>query len=656
LEEVAVSFGLPSALWLIPACSLLLLAFYYWAWRKRQALAAQFVQSRLLASLTVGVSRRRVMIRHGLVIGAVSLLLFCLAQPRYGFDWEEARQRGLDIVVAVDISRSMLASDVAPSRLARAKLAALDLAAMAKSDRLGLIAFSGTAFLQCPLTLDESAFRQSVDALDVGLIADGGTAIGEAIRAASKAFEKENDNHKILVLFTDGEDQDGGAVEAADEAAAKGMRIFTVGVGTANGELIRLQDANGAGSFLKDEEGNVVKSRLNETMLKEIAEKAHGFYMPLRGARPVETLYERGLAPLPKSDSASKLVKLYHEIYHWPLGLAMILLVAEMFVSNRKRSVPKPPAGAAPPVIGAARAALVAGLSLAAFQGTASPSTALRDYRNGKFDSAFKEYDHLAETRTNDYRLHYNAGTAAYQAKQFDVARRHLSESVLSPDPKLQEDSFYNLGNSFYQSGQSVSDLDQKSKMWDQALKSYDAALKLNAQDKDAKQNYAFVQKELERLKQQQQQSEQNNGKDNKKNKDEKDGKDKKDEDKKKDQDKSDPKKQDEGQDKKPDKDKDKGKDKDKDQSKQGEQKDGDKSKDGQKASQDKRQAQPPKPGEKGEKGGPDQEEMAAAAGQMTPAQAQQFLESQKEGEKTLVFQAEKQQTAAQRAAHRKEW
>src|ERR1051325_5414353 len=149
-----------------------------------------------------------------LLVISVGLLILTLAQPQWGFAWEEARQRGLDIIVAVDTSRSMLAEDIAPNRLARAKLAALDLMRLAKHDRLGLVAFAGTAFLQCPLTLDDEAFRQSVNQLEVGIIPQGGTALAEAIETALSAFKDTGDNHRILVLFTDGEDHDSGALDA----------------------------------------------------------------------------------------------------------------------------------------------------------------------------------------------------------------------------------------------------------------------------------------------------------------------------------------------------------------------------------------------------------------------------------------------------------
>ena len=302
-----MKFALPQLLWLLLLVPLLAV-FLLWAWRAKERLIAQFVQSRLLAQLTVGVSKTRQQVRLGLLVVAVGCAVLAMARPQWGFTWEEVSQKGLDIVVAIDTSRSMLAADIPPNRLERAKLAALDLMKLAKNDRLGLVAFAGSSFLQCPLTLDEEAFRQGIAALDVNIIPQGGTAIGETIQTALAAF-KDGDNHKVLVLFTDGEDHESGVLEAAQAASTKGLRIFTIGIGTATGELIRVADAKGKVDFLKDDSGNVVKSKLNETLLQQIAGAANGFYLNLRGANTMDVLYERGLAPLPKSEFNAKLMQ-----------------------------------------------------------------------------------------------------------------------------------------------------------------------------------------------------------------------------------------------------------------------------------------------------------------------------------------------------------
>ena len=270
--------------------------FLWWTWRERQRLITQFVQSRLLALLTVGVSRQRQLLRLWLVAISVGATLLALSRPQWGFGYQEVKQRGLDIVIAIDTSRSMLAEDVTPNRLAKAKLAALDLRRLARTDRIGLVAFAGSAFLQMPMSVDEDAFRQHLDILDTSLLPQGGTAIAEAIQTARSAIkESGQENHQVLVMFTDGEDHDGEAIEAARAAAKSGMRIFTIGVGTANGELLRVKDAKGRSDFIKDENGNVVKSRLNEPLLQDLAKAGNGFYLQLTGARAMEVLYERGL-------------------------------------------------------------------------------------------------------------------------------------------------------------------------------------------------------------------------------------------------------------------------------------------------------------------------------------------------------------------------
>ncbi|MGH7989047.1 MAG: vWA domain-containing protein, partial [Limisphaerales bacterium] len=234
-------FENPNLLWLLLVLPSALLAFFWWATRQKQKLLAQFIQTRLLPALTVGISPARRKIRFALLIFAVAFLIIALARPQYGFDLQKIEQRGLDIVVAIDTSKSMLTADIAPNRLERAKLAALELMQDAKADRLGLVAFAGDAFLECPLTADNTAFQQSVQALDVNSIPQGGTAIASAIQTAQNAF-KENDAHKVLVLLTDGEDNvnEAGALKAAQNAAKAGLKIFTVGIGTAAGGLIRI--------------------------------------------------------------------------------------------------------------------------------------------------------------------------------------------------------------------------------------------------------------------------------------------------------------------------------------------------------------------------------------------------------------------------------
>ncbi|MGH7953942.1 MAG: vWA domain-containing protein [Limisphaerales bacterium] len=239
---------------------------------------------------------------------------------------QKIEQRGLDIVVAIDTSKSMLATDIAPDRLERAKLAALELMQKAGADRMALVAFAGDAFLECPLTVDNTAFQQSVQALNVNSIPQGGTAIAGAIQTAQTAF-KENDHYKVLVLLTDGEDNDTGALQAAQAAGKAGLKIFTVGIGTPEGSILRITDANGNSNYVRDANGDVVKSHLNEALLRQIAGATKGgFYLPLR-ANTIDTLYDKGLAPLPKSESQEKMIRRYHEQFQWPLVFAILFFI-----------------------------------------------------------------------------------------------------------------------------------------------------------------------------------------------------------------------------------------------------------------------------------------------------------------------------------------
>ncbi|MBE0541018.1 MAG: VWA domain-containing protein [Verrucomicrobia bacterium] len=509
-----MTFAHAHILWLLLVILPALALFFWWAWRERQRLMTQFIQARLLPGLISGVSPARQKLRLWCLALAVTFTLLALARPQWGFTWEETKQRGLDIIVAVDTSKSMLAEDIAPNRLTRAKLAALDLMQQARSDRLGLVAFSGSAFLQCPLTIDDTVFRQSVETLDINTISQGGTALAEAINTARTAF-KEGDNHKVLVLFTDGEDNDEGALEAAREAAKDGLRIFTIGIGTPEGELLRITDLKGRMDYIRDSEGNVVKSRLNETLLQQIAGATEGgFYLPLRGAKSIDTLYEKGLAPLPKGDQTTRLIKRQHERYHWPLGIAILLLFLEMLLPERKRASKRAAAlaGRTDTVLRGVATALAVVLLPASLLG--SPSSALREYQSGKYDAALKEYQRALQRKADDPRLHFNAGAAAYQNQQFEEAAKQFNEALAAQDLQLQQSAYYNLGNTLYRQGDTLSDPNQKMELWQNALKLYEGTLKLDPQDADAKFNRDFVKQRLEELKQQQQQQQQNQNQD----------------------------------------------------------------------------------------------------------------------------------------------
>jgi Ca-activated chloride channel family protein len=494
VEKIAMNLAAPQMLWLLVLLVLPLIVFFWWAWRERQRLITQFISARLLAHLKVGVSATRQKARMAMIVAAVVFLVLALARPQWGFTQEEARQRGLDIIVVIDTSNSMLAEDVQPNRLARAKLAAMDLARRAATDRLGLVAFAGSAFLECPLTLDDAAFGESVASLDTRTISEGGTAIGEAIDEARKGFKKETGNHRVIVLFTDGEDHDSDAVAAAQRAASEGIIIFTVGIGTSEGELLKIRDEQGRLDYIRDEQGNPVKSHLNEELLQQIAHATKGFYLHLSGTGTMDLLYDRGIAPLPKSENSSRLFQRYHERFYWPLSFAIALLIAEMFLPDRKRKRPAPANANRTVTAGWVETAtliLLLAAPLAAHGGGAS--AALRDYNAGNFTNALAEYQQLAKVDTNDLRLLFNAGTAAYRATNYDEAMKYFKIVTAAQDLKLQQQAYYDLGNTQFRIGQSGKDLDEIQKLWEAAVKSYGLAYTLDTNDADAAANLGFA-------------------------------------------------------------------------------------------------------------------------------------------------------------------
>ncbi len=623
-------FESPQILWLLLLLPGALTALFWWSWKKRQALLSQFIETRLLGSLLAGLSPARIKLRLACLVLAVAGVILALARPQWGFTWEEVKQRGLDIVVAVDTSKSMLATDIAPNRLARAKLAVQDLVKLARSDRLGLVAFAGTAYLQCPLTRDDAAFRQSLDMLDVNLIPQGGTAIGEAIQTALTAF-KEEDNHKVLVLFTDGEDHDSQAFEIAQRAAAEGLKIFTIGIGTTDGEMLRVPSQAGALDYVRDEQGNAVKSRLNDTLLQQLAGASQGgFYLPLRGARAIETLYEKGLVPLPKAESGEKLVRRYHERFHWPLLAAIILLMIEVLLPERKRPrlqspVPSPQS----PAASGAAATLALAFALACPDLlAASPSSALRQYQNGQYKSAQKEFEDLAKRRKDDSRLHYNAGASAFRARDLDSAVKHFEQALGAEDLKLQEEAYYNRGSTLFQLGEANPDPKQRKETWQKSLQDFESSMKLNPQDADAKHNYEFVKRQLQELEQQQQQQQQ----DQQQNKDQNQEQQKQD---------SSQQKQDQQQNQQPQK---------QDQQQQNQQQqpqnqqqqqqqakqDPSEKKDQPQGSDKDKQQQAAAAGKPQDDQKDQKEGQAQAAGQMTPEEARQLLDAQKGDEKMM--------------------
>ncbi len=328
-------FSAPSLAWLIlilPA----LVVFLRAAGRRRRKTETLFADSPLWERIRYGVSESRRRIRDPLLVAVTGLLIFSLLQPRWGYDWQDITRRGIDLIAVVDTSRSMLADDVPPDRLARSRRILEDLARRVRGDRLGLVAFAGSAFTLCPLTLDRGAFRMFINDLSAETIPRGGTNIAAGIRKAIEAFGPEADSHRAILLISDGENLEGDYRAAAGEARERGITIFAIGVGTPQGSPIRVENSDGM-TYIRDRDGNIVVSRLDETNLQEIALMTGGAYhRSAPDGRELDAIYRDRIARMDDRELEETRRRVYRHRYQLPLALAVFLLAADSLLGDRK--------------------------------------------------------------------------------------------------------------------------------------------------------------------------------------------------------------------------------------------------------------------------------------------------------------------------------
>lgn len=480
--------------------------------KRRLATLKQFASAQLLGRLTRHISPEKRKLKHLLLVLAVFLMFVALARPQYGFRWVEVKRKGIDILFALDTSKSMLAEDTRPNRLQRAKLGILDFVNQLQGDRIGLMPFAGSSYLMCPLTLDYDAFATSLNSVSTDIIPLGGTDISEVIRSAEQVLSNDS-NHKVLVLITDGENLEGDVLETARKAKENGMTIYTVGVGTTEGELIPLPGPQAG--FVKNSEGKFVTSRLDEKTLKEIAAVTGGIYAPLgSGGEGLEAIYQQKLKLIPKEELAERRHKVPMERFSWPLAAAIILLIIEYLTPERKGngSLKLP----AIKTVGRRAkknqlAALIGAVLLSALYLRpicVSASEGEDAYARQDYLTASDYYSQALKAAPKDPVLNYNFGTSAYQNNLYEQAAASFTEALNSADLALQQKAYFNLGNTLFKLGEEKQQANPQAalKQWQEALESYDSALKLKANDQLAVDNRAYVEQKIEELKKQMEQ------------------------------------------------------------------------------------------------------------------------------------------------------
>ncbi|MDK2856915.1 MAG: Ca-activated chloride channel [Verrucomicrobiota bacterium] len=461
-----MKFGAPEFIkWLLLIIPLILL--FAIMQRQRMARLERLVSSGVWRTVIPGYSKKRSRSRTVLRLIGLFCILLALTRPQWGSHWEEVKQRGLDIIVVLDTSKSMLAEDVKPNRLQQAQWAVRDFVKHLKGDRIGLVAFAGSSFLQCPLTVDYAAFTMMLDDLYVGIIPRGGTAIEQALKTADDSFDTKSDADRVIILITDGEDHEGDPMRMAEELHKQGIKLFSIGVGSADGDLIPTPEG-----YVKDSQGRIVKTSLNEPLLEKLASETGGFYVrSAPGDFGLDRIYKLGISGLRRGEQDTRLAKVYEERFDWFAAAALFFLLVEGLLR---------PSG---------KVLLLLLLSTAAPHADASEWA--KAYRSGDYTNALRTLEKSA-AKFPDIE-NYNRGNILFRMNDFQGAEKAYAKAAeQTENPKLKEKALYNRGTALLaeavqQSAPVKADADVSAAM--QAVELFERALLLNPDDIAAKEN-----------------------------------------------------------------------------------------------------------------------------------------------------------------------
>jgi len=321
------------ALLLIP----LLILFFLWVQRSRKKAMQEFGNSNLLSQMMPMYSKYKHTVKFILLLLGLSTIIIAWANPQWGTKREKVKRKSVDIFIALDISLSMMAEDIRPNRLERAKKFSQQLVQSLKGNRMGLILFAGNAYIQMPLTTDYAAAQLFIRSANPNQAPTQGTAIGDALDIAEQSFEEDNKQHKAIIIITDGETHDQETLALAEQAAKNGLLIYTIGVGTPRGGLVPAI-IGGREDYKRDNTGNPIRSVLNETMLRDLAEVGKGYYFNLASSDPeqVTATLSETIDQMEKREFEARVFNEYESYFQWFLGLGLLFLVAEFLISYKK--------------------------------------------------------------------------------------------------------------------------------------------------------------------------------------------------------------------------------------------------------------------------------------------------------------------------------
>jgi Ca-activated chloride channel family protein len=474
-------FALAALLPLLPALK---------AWsraRSHRALAV-LVAPRLRPHLVRRLPRWADWSAFGLQVLALLAFITALARPQWGFRQLESVTEGRNVFLAIDTSRSMLAEDLSPNRLARAKLAAQDLVRSLPTDRIGLIAFSGVAFIQAPLTVDHDAVLESIHQLDAEIIPRGGTNLAGPVDLALEAMKDTETSLAALVIFSDGEAHEGdGDLDALSKKLDSArLLVLTVGVGTPAGGII--PDPEAPGQFVKDEQGQVVRSRLDSAALRRISDLTEGTHVDMGGEDSVTGVVQQALRRLESQRLRAEDVRVPYERYPLPLAAGMVFLLLSHLWPLMARSRR---ATAALPLL------FLASVSALRPDSAAAASSALAERQEAY--SLRLANERIPVRRDH---LHLEFGADAVRLGDLEAAKEAFGHALLSRNRRLQEQAHFFLGNALFETGRqhAATEVAKTRSHWEAALAHYDAALRLKPAHEGARLNRDFVRRQLEQL------------------------------------------------------------------------------------------------------------------------------------------------------------